>query len=36
MNGIDKAGEVRRFLTMLTIFLSIYATLATFVLTNAA
>lgn len=36
MKGIDKKGEATRFLTMLAIFLTIYATLATFVLSNAA
>ena len=36
MKGIDKAGEARRVFTLLVIFLSLYATLATFVLSNAA
>ncbi len=36
MNGVDRKGEARRVITLLVIFLSLYATLATFVLTNAA
>lgn len=36
MKGVDRKGEAMRFLTMMAVFLSIYATIATFVLSNAA
>ena len=36
MNGSDVKGEIKRVSILLVLFLSLYATIATFVLSNAA